>query len=162
MKKKRTKAYRPRQVALGGGLVAIANAYERGESAQPLRGDQVTDIGIAYTLSLTNLATGDASEEHWCCVVCALNIGMVLSETVFDGQHEQDFIDALDGAFRAKIRGDKSGSFRLDGDGLRAVKYALAVHDEQIKLAHRREIVAAMEVVHERLESGNVYSYEAK
>jgi len=157
MKAKRTKKYRPKPVHQAGGLVALEQIGARGEAASCLRDDQQTDLGVAYWLSLENLARGSADEEHWSCVVCAINIGMALAETVIGEEYEEDFVRALDGLFRAKIRSKTSGNFRLDGEALRDVKYALEAHDAQIKLVTKRELVAAMELVRKRIDEGNVY-----
>lgn len=158
--KKPRKQYRPRPVANGGGLAAFARIYARGENASPLRDDQLTDLGAAYWVAMENLTSGSASEESWSCVVCSLNIAMALCESVFNGQHEEDIIAAMDGAFRAKIRSEKSGNFRLDGDAIQAINFALTLHDKQMQLAHRKEIVAALETVQRRVKEGNVYTVD--
>lgn len=153
--KKRSKKYRPKPIAQEGGLLALNRIQARGENASPLADDQLTDIGTGYWLALTNLTTGSGSEASWCTLVCALNIGMVLCEMGIGKEYEDAFVAALDGAFRAKQR--NSGSFRLDGDGLQAVRQALAVHDSQLEVASRSEIVQAMRTVRERIDAGNVY-----
>jgi len=157
MKAKRAKKYRPKPVHQAGGLMALAQIGARGEAASCLRDDQQTDICTAQWLALENLARGEALEEHWCFIVSALNTGMALSETVIGEEYEQDFVKALDGLFRAKIRSKRTGNFRLDGEALRDVKYALEAHDAQIKLVTKRELVAAMELVRKRIDEGNVY-----
>lgn len=161
MKKKRDKKYRPKQAHPAGGLVALAQIGARGEASSLLRADQQTDLGAAYWLSLDNLAFGAADEEHWSCVVCALNIGMALSETVVGHEHEQDFVKALDGLFRAKVRSKRVGNFRLDGEAMRDVKYGLEIHDAQVKLVTKAELVAAMQLVWQRIDEGNIYQDEA-
>jgi hypothetical protein len=85
----------------------------------------------------------------------------VLSEKVFQGQGENEIVEALDGMFKAKLRGDSTGKFRLDGDGIQAVKLGLTYHDEQMRLAHRKEILNAMETVKRRVADGNIYTAEA-
>lgn len=154
--KKRSKKYRPKPIAQEGGLLALNRIQARGENASPLADDQLTDIGTGYWLALTNLTTGTGSEESWCTLVCALNIGMVLAEQGIGAVYVDAFVAALDGAFRAKQR--SKGTFRLDGDGLQAVRAALEIHDEQVKVAQRRELVQAMQTVRERIDSGNVYT----
>lgn len=157
-KKKRDKAYRPKWKFQGGGLSALLRIEDRAIAGSPLSDDQQTDLGGAYWLAFTNMTVGNASEESWSCMVCALNIGMALCEAGIGEEHEEAFVAALDGAFRAKIRSEKSGSFRLDGEAIQAIKHALTIHDEQIRIAHRREMVAAMQTVRARIEEGNVYT----
>ena len=159
--KRPRKAYKPRHNSPAGGLAAILRIGARGENASPLRDDQRTDLGAGYWLAFANVTQGNASEESWSCIVCAINIGLVLEETVFTGENEPAMVEALDGLFRAKVRSERTGNFRLDGDAIQAVRAALEIHDQQMALAQHREIVAAMNIVRERVAAGNVYSMEA-
>lgn len=157
MKKKRDKKYRPRPVSNGGGLVVIAKCHARGQGAVPLTGDQLQDLGLAYWLSLEQLRTGDANEEAWSCVVTAPNIGLALVETDIGAEHAKAFNQALEGAFRAKTRSATSKNFRLDGDAMRDIEAALSIHDQQMEVATRAEVTAAMCLVRRRVGEGNVY-----
>lgn len=160
-KVKRNKPYRPRPVSTGGGLTAIVNIHQRGAEAVPLSAEQLADLGLAYWLSLEQLRTGDASEEAWSCVVCALNVGMALAEADVGADYEKEIVAALDGAFRAKIRSAKSGTFRLDGEAMRDIEHALRIHDAQMETATRAQVTAAMRLVHDRIAEGNVYQVAA-
>lgn len=146
---------------IGAGLV-LSRINNRGEDNAALRDDQQVDLGNGYRLALLNLTHGTASRESWDCVVCALNIALTLAESVFQHQHEDDIVKALDGAFRANIRFRTTGNFRLDGTALNDAKFALEVHAEQLKLAHKKEILAAMATVRERIKSGHVYTSEVQ
>jgi hypothetical protein len=161
MTRARHKKYRPRPVDPDGGLSRIALCVARGIQAAPLTPSQLTDLGAAYWLSFEQLRTGDATEEAWSCVVCALNIGLALAEKGIGDEFEQTLVDALDGAFRAKVRSAKAGTFRLDGEAMRAIDEALHVHDAQMELATRDEVTAAMRLVHQRVVDGDVYQLEA-
>lgn len=156
-KKPRNKKYSPKPVARHGGLVAIAMCHARGENASTLSADQTTDLGLAYWLSFENLRSGDANEESWCCVVCSLNVGLVLCEKGIGAEFEQAFVTALDGAFRAKIRSARTGNFRLDGEALRDIEEALQVHEQQMAIAKRWEVTQALNTVRARIDAGNVY-----
>lgn len=160
MKKKRDKKYRGPKFFPGtiGAGVVLNRIGARFENNNPLRDDQQTDLGNGYLLAMTNLTQGTASRESWECVVCALNCALCLAETVFDHQHEDDIVRALDGAFRANIRFRKTNNFRLDGEAMHDIQFALAIHGEQLKLAHRNEIVAALNTVRDRIDAGHVYT----
>lgn len=161
--KRRTKKYSgPKRNFSGGGLLALLKVDARGIDASPLREDQISDLGRNYWLSFTNLTQGSASFESWENCVGSLNMGLVLAEKVFDGQGEQEIVAALDGLFKAKLRGDKTGRYRLDGEGIQAVREALELHDQQMKLAHRREIVDSIATVKKRVAEGNVYQVQAQ
>lgn len=60
---------------------------------------------------------------------------------------------------RARVRGDQSGSFRLDGAGLAAIPFALELHDEQLKLVVYRDIHRVEVMMETRMAQGNVYTY---
>lgn len=158
--KPRHKKYRPRPVHVAGGLLVIAKACARGQDAAPLVDDQRTDLGLAYWLSMEQLRTGDATEEAWSCVVSSLNIAMALAEDGVGDEYEKAIVRALDGAFRAKVRSATSGNFRLDGEAIRAIDHALEVHDAQLAEASRAQIVAALHLVRQRIEEGNVYTIQ--
>ena len=112
-------------------------------------------------MSLQALLTGEATEEAWSCVVCSVNVAMALSEIGIADNCTDEFAAALEGLFRAKVRSVKSGSFRLDGDAIQDVKLALSLHDQQMLVAERRQVVAALRTVRDRVEAGNVYTVEA-
>ena len=155
--KKRSKKYRPRPVSLGGGLTVVARCYARGQDAAPLNGGQLQDLGLASWLNLEQLRTGDATEEAWSVVVTALNIGVALAEGDIGAEHQKAFNLALAGAFRAKTRSARTGNFRLDGDAMRDIETALTIHDRQMEIASRAEVVAAMNLVRQRVDEGHVY-----
>jgi len=157
MKKPRNKKYRPRPVGVAGGLSVVAKCYARGEDAAPLNDGQLQDLGLAYWLNLEQLRSGAATEEAWSVVVTALNIGMALAESDVGAEHEQTFTDALTGAFRAKTRSARTNNFRLDGDAMRDIQAALAVHDQQMEIASKAQIVGAMNLVRHRIDEGHVY-----
>jgi hypothetical protein len=160
-KKPRNKAYRPKPVAQHGGLVAIAMCHARGENASTLKEDQLADLGVAYWLSFDNLRAGDANEESWSCVSCALNVALILTEKGIGAEYEGDIVKALDGLFRAQMRSKRSGNWRLDGEALRDVERALQIHDQQMAIAKRWEVTEAMNTIYKRLADGNVYKEAA-
>lgn len=164
MTKRRTKKYQGKKpVSQHGGLIAIARVYAAREDAVPLCDDQVTDVGVSNWSSLENLRTGDADEESWSCVVCALNIGLVLCEMkIANEDYEELFVAALDGAFRAKILSWRTGgNFRLDGDAMRDIEAALSAHDAQMLFFTRAEVTQAISEMHGRMARGNVYQAAA-
>lgn len=162
MTKRRKKYQGPKPVSSVGGLIAVAKAIARGEDASPLTAAQQGDCGAAYWLSLENLRQGDANEESWSAVVCALNIGLALCEAGFAQEdYTATFNAALTGAFRAKIRSRRTGNFRLDGEALRDIETALDVHDEQMRVATRGEVTAALCLVQNRVNEGHVFKEAA-
>ncbi len=132
-------------------------AIVRTEDQQPLAGGQVTDLAAAYWLALDAMARGTSGEEEWSVVTCALNVALVLAEQGVGTEYEPDFIAALDGAFSAKVRAQHKGIWRFDGDALLAIRAALGLHDQQIAVASKAQLRAALIEVHVRIERGVVY-----
>ncbi len=153
----RRKRYRPRMTSPVAGLGTLLTASARIEDAHPISDDQVTDLAAAYWLALDAMVRGTSGEEEWSVVTCALNIALVLAEQGIGVEYERDFVAALDGAFRAKIRADEKGSWRFDGDALQAIRAALALHDQQIVAATKAQLRAAMTEVRRRIDDGCVY-----
>ncbi len=156
-RKARSKRYRPRQHAREAGLATLLGAILRTEDQRPLADGQVTDLAAAYWLALDAMASGTSGEEEWSVVTCALNIALVLAEQGVGAEHEQQFIAALDGAFRAKVRAVHKGAWRFDGEALQAIRTALHRHDQQVAEVSRGQLRAAMTEVHRRIDSGLVY-----
>lgn len=160
--KKRTKKYHAKPISLIGGLSRFAAAHARYEDNQPISADQNGDIALNYWLSFQELTKGSASESAWSAVVCSLNVGMVLCEFGIGSEYIENFNLALEGAFRAKIRSEKSGNFRLNGDGISRITLALQIHEEQMRIANKSEITKALNTVQERIDAGNVFKINQK
>lgn len=155
--KKRTKRYRPKPVSQIGGMGAIAAHMEAAEMFDPMSGDQTTDLGVAYRMAFEQMLTGDACEEHWSTVVCSLNIAMVLAERGLGDEYLPRINDALEGAFRAKLRASRTGgTWRFDGEAIQAIKFAFEVHEEQLRLAAKHEVIGALHEVRRRVDIGHV------
>lgn len=90
-------------------------------------------------------------------VAYALNMATVLAEQGIGAEHEADLVRALDGTFRAKVRSEKTQNYRLDGEAMTDIKHALQVHDGQMEIATRAEILQARDTILKRLNEGNVY-----
>ena len=119
------------------------------------------DLARNYWLFFDQLKLHDASEIAWNNVTCSLNVAMLLCERGFGEEHLPLLIRALEGMFKAKQRGERTGRYRLDGDGLRAVKEALEVHDAQMLHVTPRDMIWADQELKKRMAEGNVYTAEA-
>lgn len=124
--------------------------------------DYCAELASSYWLFFEQLKMHVASENAWANICVPLNIALLLCEQGIGEEHTQTIISALDSVFKAKLRGEKTGTYRLDGAGIRAVSEALTVHDAQMELATKREVLIARDEMHRRLAAGNVYSVEKK
>ena len=159
--KKPRKPYKPKQVHPGGGLVALAKLHHRAEDRVPLHDSQQRDLSYHHWAALENLRSGAGDYESWECIVSALNIGMALCEGGIGPECIDEMVSAQEAAIRAKVRADRHGAHRLDGEGLRIITEALRTHDAQLELAQRKEVIAAIQLVRQRVAEGNVFKIEA-
>lgn len=159
--KKPRKKYRPKPVLPGGGLVALAKLHHRAEDRVPLHSEQQRDLSYHHWAALENLRSGPGDYEAWECIVSALNIGMALCEGGIGPECIDEMIEAQEAAIRAKVRANRHGVHRLDGDGMRIITEALRTHDAQLELAQRQEVVTAIRLIKQRLDEGQVFSIEA-
>ena len=155
--RRRNKQHTPRPISFNGGLFAIAKLHDERESKLPLDPHAMTDLGIAYWAAFHQMLHGKAREEDWTMVVCSLNVALILCEQGFGREYEPYLVKALDGSFRCKMRADGLKVWRYDGEAINAIREALEVHDEQVKLATKGELRDALLEVLRRIESGNVY-----
>lgn len=165
MRPKRNKPYRAgyRPPASGLTVIALKNAISAEAQAtarhfaQPLQDDQATDIYVGYWMAFNQMVAGESDEGKWCTVACSLNIALVLAERGVGQEYEPHIVKGLDGAFRAKLRAARLGAWRYDGEAITAIRDALEVHDEQIKLVSKQEMRDALKEVHRRIEAGHAY-----
>lgn len=159
--KKPRKKYRPKPVLPGGGLVALAKLHHRAEDRIPLHNEQQRDLSYHHWAALENLRSGPGDYESWECIVSALNIGMALCEGGIGPECINEMIEAQEAAIRAKVRANRHGAHRLDGDGMRIITEALRTHDAQLEVAQRQEVVTAIRLIKQRLDEGQVFTIEA-
>lgn len=168
-KKKRNKAYRPYQSKLGANLGGVATLLSRQDQEERLSDflansdktyteDSIAGRARAYWAAFVQLKMADATLDAWSTVCSVLNVAVLLTEFGIGEAEQPLIIRALDGIFKARLRGERTGSYRLDGDGLAAVSEALLVHDEQMKLATPMDMLRADHVMHQRISAGQVYT----
>lgn len=122
----------------------------------PLADDQQRDLGIAYHASLDALMRGHGTEQAWATLACAYNIALLLAEQGIMPFTLPVIKLAQQALLRTRERGQRTGKWGFDGDGLRLVMAVSVIHDEQISLATRSQIVAAIKAVRQRVEEGEV------
>ncbi|MDR5825814.1 hypothetical protein [Caballeronia sp. LZ043] len=152
--KKPRKAYRPRAISRTIGIDVL-------ERRTPMDKGQTTDLGIAYHVALDEMLKGRGTEEHWSTVVCALNITLVLAERGYGEELIGTVKQALDGAVRARDRARKCDRWGFDGDAMNDVRRAMELHDEQMRVATKAVVLAALAEVHRRIDAGHVFKEAA-
>jgi hypothetical protein len=137
-------------------LQRAAQTREKRADAAPLTDGQQLDLGLSFWLSFEAMLR-EPSEAMWSNLACALNIGLVLSERGVGAECESDFKVAQEALMRARKRYTTSHSWALDADGIKAIRSALEIHDEQTRIAERGEMRAAVAEVYRRVGAGDVF-----
>lgn len=160
-KPRRNKSYRKRVVDSAGGLAVIGAQLLRNEDQRSIPANDQDDMQLAYRLAFNIMRTGKSSEETWCTVTVSLNVALVLSERGYGNGYESYIVKALEGAFRAQQRAQRTGLWRYDGPAINDIELVLELHDEQIKLATKAELREALLEVRRRVLDGNVFKVAA-
>jgi hypothetical protein len=117
-------------------------------------------IALHYRAAFDAMRSGRGDEDQWSMVVLGLNKALILSEMGYGPEWEARINAALEGAFRAKLRGDKTGKWGFDGPALSAIAEALEVHEAQLEAATQAEILEARDKLKRRIEAGIVFTAE--
>ncbi|WP_447639563.1 hypothetical protein [Pandoraea norimbergensis] len=134
----------------------VAARQERKAAARPLDLSQTNDIGLAYHLSFNAVQGGYATEEAWSQLACSMNIAMLLAEQGVGSERLGDIRCAQDALMRAKARGERTGKWGLDGDGIRDLRAAITAHDAQMATASKAQVQHAISEMHRRMKAGDV------
>jgi len=110
--------------------------------------------------ALENMKSGCASDQALEIVVSALNITLALCEMGFGTECIPQVNEALAWAFRAKVRGERTGRWGFDGAAIKAITDVYEIHDQQLEAASKADLLEAIDTVRSRIAEGNVYTAE--
>lgn len=144
-----------------GGLTAIGALHFAAEDKRPLIGEDVTDISVAAWLAFDQMTAGQSNENCWGTIVFSINVALMLAEQGFGEEYSPYLVKALDGLFRAQLRAQRTKAWRFDGEAIIAVREALEIHGEQIKVATKENVRQAIAEVKSRILADNVYKAAA-
>lgn len=161
-------APKPKKARHGGkcDVVGILSASSRIQGqidkamAEPLADLHRIESGLRYWTAFVQRKHHQASLDVWTPLCEALNIAMLLCEEDIGARYLQLFIAAQEAIFRAWMRGERTGSYRLDGPGIATITEALEVHDAQLEVALRGDLARAERTMLQRLDEGNHYMAE--
>ena len=159
--KKRNKKHRPGPVSAVSGLFAIQKKHDDAAMQKPMTEEDIGDLAIAFRLAFAAMLNGGADEQQWSTCVVSLNIAMVLAEQGIGEEYIRQFNDALEGAFRARIRANHGSGWGFDGPAQQAIKLAFEAHEAQLQCSTKREIRDALLEVYRRVDSGDVFKGSA-
>lgn len=124
---------------------------QRMRNRMPLADDQTRDMGIAFHIAYDLMRDGRGDEEQWSTLACMIDIAVTLAQQGTGSEHLDELRAALDGIHRAKVRGDATGKWAFDGDALRAMETALAIHDAQLAVTTVGEALNAIAEVERQI-----------
>lgn len=124
----------------------------------PMTDDQIRNCSIHHHDALYRMTHGEASMDDWQLVCHMINTSVALSQTIFGGDYLDDLKLAMVAHARAGKRKLAGKGLAYTGEELTAVNTALAINDEQIKLATMQEIGTAIRVVDEAHRQKNFYA----
>lgn len=122
----------------------------------PLADDQTRDLGIAYHVSLQAMLSGKGTEQAWSTLACSLNIGVILCEHGICAAALQTIQLAQDALITCRDRARKLKRWAFNGDEIKIIYRAIAIHDEQIAVATKKQVITALNEVNRRIEIGEI------
>lgn len=122
----------------------------------PLKQDQARDLGIAYRTSLQAMLSGKGTEQAWSTLACELNIALILCEQGVGEMFTHTIKHAQTCLMSCRERSMKFANWSFNGDEVRNVIRAFAIHDEQLAIATKYEVTFALVEVHRRIQSNEV------
>jgi len=124
----------------------------------PIADVQQRNIGNAYHLSLQAILRGHGNAQAWATLSCSLNIAMMLCEQGFNAGSLETIKHAQIAMLFCKVRAEKFNKYAFTGDEARQVMDACTIHDEQISRATKAQIAEALQTLHQRIESEEVFA----
>lgn len=149
-KKKRNKAYRPRDVRTNIAALLF-------ESDQPLsQSDRATILGAAHW-AVQALARGAATRDDWHTIVNALNASQVLCEKAGNREVGLAVVYAAQNAMiNVGERCKALGALRLGVGDLPKINEAMALYEDLLATVTKRQHAAALIEADRRIRAGNV------
>lgn len=125
-------------------------------STAPIEDNKALDLALAYKGSLDGLTTEWATEEMWHTCTCALNIAQLLCEIGICPEAAQVIMDGQNALVRTREIAKNTGTWRLSKSNLFPVQCAFVKHDEQLAIASRNQVKAALDEVISRVNQGRI------
>lgn len=119
--------------------------------------DTIVDLQLVNRQAYHNMVRGPATPEALGIVINALNMAMLLCEAGIGEEWVDVVIKAQEGAFRAKVRGETTDRWGFDGPAIAVIDQALDVHEAQVEVATRDELMQAIQEMHRRIDDGHVF-----
>lgn len=155
--KKRNKAYNPNKHRINSAAAfnVIQNAHDAAYDAKPLDADQIDELGIGYYAALKAVRQGKGTPDQLGTLAGAINISLVLAENGIGPEYLDLLKEAKNAIFRTIQRERATGKVVFYGPDSTKIGEALDVHDMQILVVSKNEMVAAVTEVRRRIDAGH-------
>ena len=150
--KKRTKRYNPNKHALNPNA-----AFDAINLSRPVNDERIGRLEIGIRTSLEAFVDGVAKKDHFDTLASTVDLSMMMANTLFEGAYIYNINLARDAMIRCRERFARTGKLRLDGNGFQDLKYAIEIHQAQLKQVTGAELLKFLKTREHHIRSGNYY-----
>jgi hypothetical protein len=125
-------------------LMLSGNPIWRAFAKEPISQKTQTSIGLAGRKSLYALSNGAGEFEHCKELMVTAYAGIFLAEQGYGEDLLDDFYGALAAVHECRNRARSGGAFSLDESDARKVDVLLDLHEQQLGLAEKADLAAAI------------------
>lgn len=142
--KKPRKAYVPRPKNEVGGLLLLSRA---GISSEPVTDQYAGELEMIALTALESVVRGTGTTREWDCLARCINQSWTLAHNEI-GSEVIPTLHAANDAMKRMAKRFKAGQpMGFDGEGLTAVRRALEIWGDQLRISTIGEVDAATRVV---------------
>lgn len=120
--------------------------------ALPLNEDERKAVATHFNAAIVAIVSGVGQAAHYDSLMYGVHVGIVLAERGFGEECLPEFYTAMEGLARMNERYTQRAIMGFDGEGLRAIRAINDLHDQQLAVATRTEINAAIQEVRRRVQ----------
>ena len=142
--KRPRKAYRPKACTPLDGYMKLTRA---GVARLPMEEGDAGELELVVLSALEAISHGHGTPNEWNSVARAINHSWTLANQGIGSEVIGPLAEAEDAMRRAGDRFYKVGKVALDGDGLRAVREAIELWGQQLRICTVGEVDAATRLV---------------
>jgi hypothetical protein len=143
------------------------NKHARSETAvfdainlsMPINTERQNRLAVGIRTSLEAFTNGVAEKAHFDTLASTVDLAMMLNSNIFNAP--DDFVYgvklARDAMIRCRERYIRTKKLGLDGEALTALKFAIDLHEEQLKHVTGAELLKLLKKRDDHIRSGNYY-----
>lgn len=152
--RKRSKAYKPKQLSSNAHFKALVMARPLSET---VKAKFLSDVDV----SILAMSRGVTNIDHFHKLATMVEICAVMVKGVFhEKSYEPFLIEAKNGLYRSKQRYEKCGAFGLDGPGLKALKDTTSIFSDVLDNITGNDLANAIDIINKNIQDKNFYTPE--